>query len=124
MQNENGQKHEEEIKKGYQKFAKTKIFSDVKGLFEMIPWVPFIFTTVVVFIITLLAQVIYYYTTDPDRAITYGAVMVIFLWSLGIAVGLGFIVKILTTIGLREKFKSFGLFAGRIKISVGKREEK
>lgn len=123
MNEEKNQNHEEKIKKDYQKFAQTKIFSDIKGLFEMIPWVPFIFTTVVVFLITLLVQVIYYYTTDPNKAITYGAIMVIFLWSLGIAVSLGFIVKFIVKVGLRNKFKSFGLFNGRMKISIGKRDK-
>lgn len=121
--NEEKNEHHDEVHKGFKKFSQTPIFSDVKGLFEMIPWVPFIFTTTLVFLIAFLVQIIRMYSIDPESAITYGQLMSIFLLSLTIAIVLGFVVKFFTKVILRNKFKSFGLFGGRMKISINKREK-
>lgn len=76
-------------------------FSQVGRMFNMLSWLPAIFTAVVLFVLSFLAQVIYNGLTQSDYNITYGAFMIMILISLVIAVITGALVKVATSRKMR-----------------------
>jgi hypothetical protein len=69
-------------------------FSSIGRTMKMLSWLPAIISSVTVFILSFLAQVIYNGIVQPDYNITYGEFMWIILLSLIISLVVGILVKV------------------------------
>lgn len=78
-------------------------FSSIGQTMKLLSWLPAILSSVTVFILSFLVQVVYNGLTKYDYDLTYGAFMVMILISLVIAIVVGILVKVASG----RKAKSF-----------------